>query len=268
MVIDQVTRAGRRLAGRPRGASTDEDAVVRRVLDAMGIGTGAAVDIAACDGITKSNTRALFRAGWAGLAVEGDPANFASLARAYKGYTDVGLARVWVTPDNVAGLLRAYGVADDFDFLNLDIDGYDHFVLDALLADYRPRVISAEVNEKIPPPVRFTVRYDPDHAWVRDHFYGQSISTLADLAARHDYALVELSYNNAFLVPAEHNPLPALTAEEAYRVGYLERPDRLRLFPWNEDMEPLHGLDTAGKLDFLRRYFARYEGRYDLSSGE
>lgn len=51
-------------------------------------------------------------------------------------------------------------------------------------------------------------------------------------------------------------------------MGYLERPDRLRLFPWNEDMEPLHGLDTAGKLDFLRRYFAEYEGRYDLSAGE
>jgi hypothetical protein len=264
MVIDQVARAGRRLAGRPRGASVDEDAVVRRVLDAVGVTTGVAVDIAACDGITKSNTRALFRSGWEGLAVEGDPAKFASLARAYRPYAGVGLARVWVTPGNVASLLRAYGIPDGFDFLNLDIDGYDHFVLDALLTEYRPLVISAEVNEKIPPPVRFTVRYDPEHGWEQDHFYGQSIALLADLAANHDYDLVELSYNNAFLVPRERNERPALTAEEAYQVGYLDRPDRLCLFPWNEDMEPLHTLDTEGKLDFLRRYFARYEGRYDL----
>jgi hypothetical protein len=29
-------------------------------------------------------------------------------------------------------------------------------------------------------------------------------------------------------------------------------------------MEPLHALDTEGQLEFLRRYFAKYEGRYDL----
>ena len=264
MVMDQVARAGRRIAGRPRGASHDEDVVVRRILDGVGVTTGAAVDIAACDGITKSNTRALFRSGWAGLAVEGDPAKFASLARAYRAYTSVGLARVWVTPGNVVDLLRGFCVATDFDFLNLDIDGYDTFVLDALLADYRPLVVCAEVNEKIPPPVRFTVRYDPDYGWAGDHFYGQSLATLCDLAARHDYALVELSYNNAFLVPAERSPYPALGPEEAYRAGYLDRPDRLRLFPWNEDMEPLHALDTEGKLEFLRAYFAKYDGRYDM----
>src|SRR6187397_3535168 len=130
MVMDQVARAGRRIAGRPRGASHDEDVVVRRILDGVGVTTGAAVDIAACDGITKSNTRALFRSGWAGLAVEGDPAKFASLARAYRPYASVGLARVWVTPGNVVPLLRGFGIATDFQFLNLDIDGYDTFVLD------------------------------------------------------------------------------------------------------------------------------------------
>ncbi len=138
-----------------------------------------------------------------------------------------------------------------------------HTGVTALLREFRPVVVCAEINEKIPPPVRFTVRYDPSYVWAVDHFYGQSVSTLHDLASANGYALVELHYNNAFLVPAELG-VPGLSAEAAYREGYLERPDRLRVFPWNADMEALHSLDPQGQVDFLRAKFARYDGQYEI----
>jgi len=138
-------------------------------------------------------------------------------------------------------------------------------VLAALLERYRPKLVCAEINEKIPPPLRFTVRYDPEHVWQQDHFYGQSISKLHELCGRHDYALVELHYNNAFLAPAEAG-LPGLTPEQAYRDGYLAKPDRLRAFPWNADMEPLLALSVPEQLEFVRRTFAAYEGRYELDA--
>ncbi len=241
-----------------------EEAVLRRLVADLGVDRGIAVDIGACDGVTMSNTLSLYEDGWRGVAVEGDPAAFGRLARAYARLPRVDLVRTWVTPDGVAALLEAHDVPREFAVLSLDIDGYDHFVLDALLRRFRPLVVCAEINEKIPPPVKFTVKYDPGYVWAEDHFYGQSISKLHELCDSHDYALVELHYNNAFLVPAERSPWPSLSPDEAYRVGYLDRPDRLRVFPWNADMEELHGLAPEAKVIFLRERFARYAGKYEI----
>jgi hypothetical protein len=136
-------------------------------------------------------------------------------------------------------------------------------VLDALLGAFRPRLVVTEINEKIPPPIRFVVNYDPGFR-LQHHFYGHSIQSLAELCARHAYALVELEYNNAFLAPLEHAPAPPLTPAAAYRRGYLERPDRRAKFRLNEDMEILHTLDAAAGVEFLNRFFARHAGRYEI----
>jgi hypothetical protein len=239
---------------------------VRALLARIGTGDDlVAVDIAACDGITNSNTLSFFEEGWRGLAVEADPASFSQLARTYRRFPRVVLLRAWVTPGNVVALLASADIPEEFTFLNLDLDSYDHYVLDPLLDRYRPRIVCAEINEKIPPPIRFTVRFRDDHVWNADHFYGQSISKLHELGVRHGYSLVDLHYNNAFLVPDELG-VPSLDPEDAYRVGYLERPDRLDVFPWNADMEELHGLSTDEQLAFVRLKFADYEGRYELDA--
>jgi hypothetical protein len=257
----------RTVRGRRAGdyAALGEGELTRSLLDLLGITTGVAVDVAACDGVTKSNTRALYDAGWTGLAVEGDPQRFASLARAYRDLPRVGLARVWVTPNNIVELLRGASVPQSFEFLSLDLDSYDHFVLAALLDEFRPQLICAEINEKLPPPLRFTVSFDPEHVWRQDHFYGQSISKLHELAEHRGYSLVSLHYNNAFLVPEEAG-LPALAPEDAYRKGYLDRPDRREVFPWNADMEPLLTLPRDEQLAFVRQTFAAYEGKYELDA--
>ena len=63
---------------------------------------------------------------------------------------DVSLARVGVTPPAACDLLRAHGVPREFGFLDIDIDGYDYHVLDALLAEFRPRVIVARSTRRSP----------------------------------------------------------------------------------------------------------------------
>src|SRR5947207_9797925 len=126
------------------------------------------VDIAAGDGETMSNTLALATAGWNGLAVEADPAEFARLTGAYARHPHVRLERSVITPDNVIDVLRASGAPRDLGVLSLDIDGYDHFVLARLLEHYRPGLICAEINESIPPPVKFSVTYRPGHRWAKD----------------------------------------------------------------------------------------------------
>jgi hypothetical protein len=249
----------------PSGFSIfDEDRIIRDLLAQIQLRHRFAVDIGAADGETMSNSYSLFKSGWAGLAAEWDGERFAKLAYRYSAFPEARLVRARITPDNVLSLLDAASTPKEFGFLNLDIDSYDHYVLEALLSRYRPSLICAEINEKIPPPLKFSVRWNPDHTWSSDHFFGQSLSILEDLGKRNDYALVGLEYNNAFLIPRELNPVPVITAAEAYRQGYASRPDRLKRLPWNADMEPLLTLPPDQALAFVHDKFRKYEGRYTL----
>jgi len=242
-----------------------EQAVINDYLKKLDINKGYCVDIAASDGISISNTYTLYKSGWHGLAVEFDPKLFSSLSINYSKFADVRLAKCKVTPLNVVALLEANSAPDNFEFLNLDIDGYDFFVLEKILSRYRPKLICTEINEKIPPPVKFTVKWDDNYVWASDHFYGQSISQLDMLLKAHNYNLVELHYNNAFLIPSEICSQPSLTPDEAFRQGYLNKPDRKQKFPWNKDMEDVLLLDPAKKLEFINICFQKYTGRFEAS---
>jgi len=246
-------------------SNLDEQRIIWDYLTELDVREKYCVDIAASDGVTMSNTYSLYEAGYGGLAVECDPGRFRSLAQHFERFPKVTLARCPVTPENVRALLAANETPLDFGFLNLDIDGYDHYVLKALLDSYRPSLICVEINEKIPPPLKFTVKWDPHYEWKTDHFYGQSISKLNELCEQFRYSLVELHYNNAFLIPSELTERPSLSPEQAYREGYLEKPDRQEKFPWNANVETALTLPPEQALAFFTEFFRPYEGQYELS---
>jgi hypothetical protein len=257
-IVSTYRRVMRRLRSRSKGIYSygDEQILIAKYLKELKVESRQCVDIAASDGVTMSNTYSLFRQGWGGLAVEYDAHTFARLAHTYRKFQDVNLAKCKVTPLNVMSLLKANAMPEKFGFLNLDIDGYDYFVLEQLLREFRPSLICVEINEKIPPPVKFTVKWDPNYFWTSGNFYGQSISQLYTLCPLFGYSLVELYYNNAFLVPSEIKLFPNLTPEEAYQKGYRNQPDRLERFPWNANLEPLLSLPPEAAVDFINRYFS------------
>ncbi len=253
---------------RPKGANGpiysnfEEQAIVQQLLDGLKDVRRYCVDIGAGDGESHSNSFPLFSQGWAGLSVECDPENFARLAYRYREFSESALSRSRATPDSIVSLLAGHEVPRLFGFLSLDIDSFDNEVLRAILNRYRPSLICTEINEKIPPPVRFSVRFDEDHRWAGDHFYGQSLCMLEKLAREKGYRLVALEYNNAFLLPDEIAGPPAVSAEELYFMGYLSKPDRLGRLPWNREMEYLRELSPEEMVVELKRYFSNYTGRF------
>jgi hypothetical protein len=242
---------------------------IERQLRLLGIHAGSIVDIAASDGVTLSCTLQYFRRPeWGGLAVELDSSKFAKLAYVYDEFEGVNLARCKVTPLNVVELLRSNSIPIDFELLNLDIDSYDLFVLKAILeGGYRPRLISMEINEKIPPPLFFTVRFDESHGWSGDHFYGCSIVAAAETMANHGYVLALLEYNNAIFVEescARSARIESQTAEDAYNKGYRTRVERKTLFPWNADVDVALDMDPPKAEAFFSQKFQKYDGLFEL----
>src|ERR1700730_8587903 len=253
-----------RLSMRRDGFSNGrEDQILGKYIAELLAGNHArtAVDIGAGDGMRWSNTYALFLNGWRGLGIEFDTRKFVKLARAYKYFRDVYACRNRATPENIVPLLESYELKKDFSVLSLDIDGNDYWVLRAILSEFRPQLVVTEINEKIPPPIRFVVKYNPDFQ-LRHHFFGYSIAMLADLCEEFGYIILELEYNNAFLAPKELAGERALDAETAYARGYLNRPDRKEKFKLNFDMETVHSLSPEKAIEFLRGFYAKFEGQF------
>lgn len=242
---------------------TPEAQIIDKYFSFMGTKNQFCVDIGAFDGSSFSSTFELLEKGWNGLLIECDARAFAKLSELYKQRDDLHLLRTKATPLNIVSLLKSFSVPRHFDFLDLDIDGYDYFVLEQILKEYRPTLISVEINETIPPPYKFTVNYDPHFAWggSGNHFYGQSICQLYQLCQAHNYHLVELSgYINAYLVPAEISLWPGLTPEEAYQNGFLNLPRPAH----DLDMEPLLTMAPQEGMAFLNQLFAQHKGKYLL----
>jgi hypothetical protein len=237
------------------GQSHGEYEILNDLTNKLDINNGFVIDIAASDGYSQSCTLGFFRrAGWSGLAVEMDPIKFSSLSFLYANYPNVKLAKNRVTPNNIKSLLDAFEVPKDISVLNLDIDSYDLYVIEQMLkADYRPSIISMEVNEKIPSGIFFTVDYDDEHYWKADHFYGCSIDAASIVVKPFGYILY-LSSNNYL----------DLTAENAYNLGYKNVVNREELFPYNADVDHWLHSNTDVSIDSIREYFKKYEGKFTL----
>jgi hypothetical protein len=223
------------------------------------------VDIGAGNGVRWSNSYALLRAGWKVLGIEADAQKYSLLSRVYRKFPRAKASHLRADPDNIGCLLKKFGVEKNFGVLCLDIDGNDYWVLRAILSEFRPGLVVTEINENIPPPLRFVVNFDPDFR-LRYHFYGYSIAALEDLCDEHGYGILRLEYNNAFLAPKELAAAQFRDAETTYRQGYLEREDRKERFVSNQDMEILHSLSPEEAIRFLREFYSSDAGNYSLTA--
>ncbi|KAH8051329.1 hypothetical protein JL722_10780 [Aureococcus anophagefferens] len=115
--------------------------------------------------------------GWRGLLFDSTFAN-----------SSINLHRAFVTPGTVAALLRRHGAPLEPDYVSVDIDSADVWVLRALLSTFRPRVVSVEYNSNFGDGERSSLAF-PDAewmpldesagAWRGSWFYGSSAAAVA-----------------------------------------------------------------------------------------
>jgi len=131
--------------------------------------TGEFIDIGGGDGFYLSNIKHLENLGWQGNIIDKENGDFATNA-------------------NLASLIKCRP-----DLISIDTDGNDYWFIERSLEilknrDCQPSIIIAEFNPA------FTdsraIKYNPDHVWAGDDYYGFSFEAGMKLAEKHGYKVI------------------------------------------------------------------------------
>ena len=199
------------------------------------------VNLGANDGKSYDPMYPLFVSGWSGIAVELRDSSFQMLVKNLPWPRVVKLKQA-ITPSNIVDLLRSSGAPAHLDIVKIDIDSYDIFVLEALLRDgtFEPKILVMEINEKVPPPVCYSLNYHRKWGWAADHHFGCSLSMALHILKGVGYQVVALNFNNLILASSTYcGAFLGLEQSPAavYQDGYWGRTQRAAQFPWNSNVD-------------------------------
>ena len=170
------------------GSQGGQDAKLTRILGEIGVANGTFVEFG-YTGTSTSNTVALRRRGWHWLLLDGH--NSDKL---------INLHAERITSSNIVRLFRQHGVSIEVDYVSIDIDSFDLWVLRALLAsEFRPRVLTVEYNSNFPygswlafpDPQIMDVPPGLRH-WGGNCYMGSSASALHAVAVEGGYEVVDV----------------------------------------------------------------------------
>ena len=200
----------------PPGQGWYQAKVIRTIFGAIGTTNRQFVEVGfnvneQCTG-SGSNTCELWRdEGWTGLLLDGAHSN-----------ASINLHTELVFSHNIEELFRKYHVPTTVDYVSVDVDSWDIWIVDAMLRSYHPRLISIEYNPNF--PWRYSLAY-PDSSMMRSAredrvqhdavgvfrggcFYGSSPRALDMLATKHGYEIVAVTTPlDVFMVQKEVAPM-------------------------------------------------------------
>jgi hypothetical protein len=194
-----------------------------------------------------------------GLCIEGNKTKVEHLRKR----THFDVYDNYVYPHTIVDIFQQYGVPTTFDVLKIDIDGYDLEVLRRVLAVYKPRIVIAEINEKIPPPIRFEVLYKENYAWDESHFYGFSIAAGEKVFAEYGYRVQQIHELINIICIDESMVSEALpNIKDMYKEQYIDKSERNTELWWNGDVNYWLEIDDSDELAFeITKYFALHNHR-------
>ena len=214
-----------------------EDGILLYLFSLIGHGNRRAVELCAGDGIECNSANLIVHHDWDALLLDGNPELIAKGREFYSQHQETSrlgptLAAEWITVENVNQILTKHGYDDAIDFLSLDMDGVDYWILEAI--DLRPRVIVVEYNNRIPATECVTVPYQDAEVDTSSCYVMPVIVDDAELRdPLRAFMLEERKVQTSVLYPALHE-LSAYVdrASELPRSEFVGRAEvTLPLFP-------------------------------------
>jgi len=190
----------------------DEDGILFEIFKRLNIINGSFCEIGIENGL-ECNTLYLIHNGWRGSWIEGNmnqrpviENKFGSILNGNNKRLVLGIG--YITKENIndaiTKALHPLNIeTDDLDFLSIDIDGNDIYLLEAL--QFSPKVICIEYNAKFPPPLSKKPVYNPNNIWRGTDYMGSSLVAINDVAVSKGYVLVATNITgaNAFFVRSD-----------------------------------------------------------------
>ena len=184
-------------------SQNDEDGIIARIFQRIGIDVPGYFLELGVDANLECNTLALLYAGWKGTWVDAVKHNLS------KQNVKLQVIEEWVTLKSLSSIISRTVLfnegSTELDFLSIDLDGNDLYILRGILKKMSAKVICLEYNPHYIPPARFTIDYDPMHKMDGD-FYGASLQILADeLKGKYKLVATNLTGVNAFFVDLRYS---------------------------------------------------------------
>ena len=204
-------------------SQNEEDGIIREIFNRIGTTNKVFVEFGIGDGL-ENNTVTLLFYGWRGLWIEGNSANVNKI--------EIGLANTiksqrltiinsFITKENIDSLIASAIKESEIDLISVDVDGNDYHFFESISC-INPRVVIIEYNAKFSPPLKYCMKYNPNHSWDGTDNFGVSLKFLELKLREKGYALVacNLTGSNAFFVRqdlVEDKFLAPFTAEKHYQ---------------------------------------------------
>tara|TARA_B100001093_G_scaffold101645_1_gene93876 strand:- start:247 stop:1134 length:888 start_codon:yes stop_codon:yes gene_type:complete len=117
-------------------------------------------------------------------------------------FKKINVLNTFVNKDNINQIIsNSFKTHEEIDFLSIDIDGMDYYILENL--KYSPKILCIEYNFWYGSEVKCSIPYSENFEWEPGSLYsGASLLAMCSLAKRKDYHLVALDSAcvNAFFV--------------------------------------------------------------------
>ena len=191
-------------------SQNDEDGIIQEIFLRLNIAKGYFIEIGVESGI-ECNSLFLLHKGFKGGWIEGNLAQESSILSTFGSLIQskrLVLKNTYVFKENINKLIEE--ICDELlsdpsnlDFLSIDVDGMDIYLLDAL--KYFPKVICIEYNSKFPPPLNKVPVYNSTLQWTGKDYMGSSLVAINEVAMRKGYQLVatNIAGVNAFYVRSD-----------------------------------------------------------------
>ena len=188
-------------------SQNDEDGIIEEIFRRIGINIGTFCEIGVENGL-ECNSLYLLHKGWRGSWIEGNEKQKPLIESKFKKILTnkrLSLGIGYITPANINGALKIalqHINVDpkNLDFLSIDIDGMDIYLLEAL--EYKPKVICIEYNAKFPSNISKKPVFNPGYSWTGGDYMGSSLMALSESAKKMGYSLVSTNFvgANAFFL--------------------------------------------------------------------
>lgn len=190
-----------------------EDGIIECIFSIIGTANKLCCEFGAWDGVHLSNTKNLIDQGWGGILIEGDSERFKTLKQNFANNKNVVCLNCFVDDkdNSLHKLFKSNEYPLDLDFLSVDIDGLDYYIMKGMRIN--PRLICVEVNAGHSPSSSTLLSKK-----VAKDNVGQPLKAFVNLLDEKDFRLI--AYNgNAFFLNKEvgyEKELPTVTSEHAY----------------------------------------------------